>query len=275
MSTAAPDATRLKAGEHYGAVFNKFRIPSAIVSESVYEKSTPLPEHSHELAFFTLILAGNYSERFAGKSFVYSPMTVLWRQADVSHQDKIETNSSRFFFVELEKNCLGRLIHDEKIPDHLFEQSGALVWLASRLRCELAAEPDFSPLIAEGITLEMLGQLIRKNKLAEKHPPKWLRRVVEKLSGEFTENFSTEVLAAEANVHPVHLAAVFRQFYHETMGEYVQKLRIAHASRLLLDKEIPLAEIAYAAGFSDQSHFTRIFKRLVGVTPGVFRNSLD
>jgi AraC family transcriptional regulator len=121
----------------------------------------------------------------------------------------------------------------------------------------------------------MLGQLARKNKSAEKLPPKWLLRVVEKLNEEFLENLSTEELAIEANVHPVHLAAVFRQFYRETMGEYVQKLRIAHASKLLLDKEIPLIEIAYSAGFSDQSHFTRVFKRFVGITPGAFRNSLD
>ncbi len=267
-------AARLKAGEHYGEVFHKRRIPSAIVSESVYEKKTPLPEHSHELAFFTLILAGNYSEKFAGKSFIYSPMTVLWRQADVSHKDKIESNSSRFFFVELEKTCLGKLLQEEKVPDHLFEKRGSLVWLASRLRSEIVSEQNFSPLIAEGITLEMVGQLVRKNKIAEKRPPKWLLRLVEKLNEEFLENLSTAELATEANVHPVHLASVFRQFYRETMGEYVQKLRIAHALKLLLNKEIPLVEIAYSAGFSDQSHFTRIFKRVVGITPGAFRNSL-
>src|SRR5215203_1831385 len=154
MPSAKPEATRLKAGEHYGAVFNKCRIPSAIVSESVYEKKMPLPEHSHELAFFTLILAGNYSEKFAGKSFEYSPLTVLWRQADISHQDRIESNSSRFFFVELEKTSLGNLVRDEKLPEHLFEQNGSLTWLASRLRQEIRGTRDFSPLIAEGITLE-------------------------------------------------------------------------------------------------------------------------
>jgi AraC family transcriptional regulator len=275
MFSIKPKAARLKAGEHYGDVFHKCRIPSAFLSESVYQKKTPLPEHSHELAFFTLILAGNYSEQFAGKSFLYSPMTVLWRQADVSHKDRIESNSSRFFFVELEKTCLGKLLQDEKVPDHLCEQNGALVWLASRLRAEIADGQDFSPLVAEGITLEMLGQLVRKNKFSEKHPPKWLLRVVEKLNEDFTENCSTEELAAEASVHPVYLAAVFRRFYRETMGEYVQKLRIAHASKLLLDKDLPLSEIAYCAGFSDQSHFTRVFKRFVGITPGAFRNSLD
>ena len=275
MSDVKTDSQKLKAGEHYGNVFCKSHIPSAILSESVYKKSVALPEHSHELAFFTLILQGHYSEHYGGKNLVYSPMTVLWRQADISHKDKIESDSSRFFFVEIKQAYLDRLLEYEKVPEHLFEQSGSLVWLTSRLRGEVRNGQSCSPLVAEGIMLEMLGNLARKNVTVEKRPPKWLFRIVEKLNEEFTENLSTEEIALEADVHPVHLASVFRRFYHETIGEYVQKLRVAHASRLLLDKEISLAEIAYSAGFSDQSHFTRIFKRYVGTTPGAFRNSLD
>lgn len=275
MSAVKTDSQILKAGEHYGSVFCKTNIPSAIISESVYQKSIALPEHSHELAFFTLILQGNYSEHYRGKHLTYLPMTVLWRQADLSHRDKIERNGSRFFFVEIKRDYLDKLREYGKVPEHLFERGGSLGWLAWRLRSEVMNGQTCSPLVAEGITLEMLGDLARKNNFTEKHPPKWLLRVVERLNEEFAENLSTEELASEAGVHPVHLASVFRRFYHETVGEYVQKLRVAHASRLLLDKKVPLAEIAYSAGFSDQSHFTRTFKRFVGTTPGAFRNSID
>jgi AraC family transcriptional regulator len=267
-------AMHLKAGEHYGSVFHKLNIPSAIVSESVYEKRMPLPEHSHELAFFTLILNGRYSEEFRGKGFSYSPMTVIWRQADISHKDSIDSNSSRFFFVEIERACLQKLLPGGEVPDHLWERSGSLSWLAHRLRGEMAYSENFSPLIAEGITLEMIGHLTRKKITPDKKPPAWLLRVVEKLNEEFSENISSERLAAEAGVHPVHLAATFRRFYHSTAGEYVQNLRIARAAKLLLEKEISIAEIAVSGGFADQSHFTRVFKRHTGVTPGVFRNSL-
>ena len=275
MSAAKPDSQILKAGEHYGRVFCKTNIPSAILSESVYQKSVALPEHSHELAFFTLILQGNYSEHYGGKHLIYSPMTVLWRQADISHRDKIEQSGSRFFFIEIKRDYLKRLLEYGKIPEHFFERGGSLLWLAARLRGEVMNGQSCSPLVAEGITLEMLGNLARKNTISEKHPPKWLLRVVERLNEAFAENLSTEDLASEANVHPVHLASVFRRFYHETVGEYVQKLRVAHASRLLRDKKIPLCDIAYSAGFSDQSHFTRTFKRFVGTTPGAFRNSIE
>jgi len=275
MSLNEPKSEKLKAGEHYGNVSCKTNIPPAILSESIYKKSVALPEHSHELAFFTLILNGHYSEYYAGKHLAYAPLTVLWRHSSLSHRDKIEQNGSRFFFVEIKKTYLDRLVEYEKVPEHLFEQNGSLVWLASRLRAEVRDRQTCSPLVAEGITLEMLGNLARKNNPGEKRPPKWLVRVVDKLKAEFTENLSTDELAAEAAVHPVHLAAVFRRFHHETIGDYVQKLRINYASKLLLDKQIPLCEIAYSAGFSDQSHFTRIFKRHLGITPGAFRNSMD
>jgi AraC family transcriptional regulator len=275
MAQTQPNLEFLKAGEHYGKVFCKTNIPSAIISESVYKKSLTLPEHSHELAFFTLILQGNYSEHYGGKNLVYTPMTVLWRHSNLSHRDKIERNGSRFFFVEIKRAYLDKLLEYEKIPEHLFEQNGNLAWLAARLRSEVLRDQACSPLVAEGITLEMLGNLARKNAPAEKRPPRWLARVVEKLNAEFAENLSAEDLAAEAGVHPVYLASVFRRFYHETIGEYVQRLRVAHASKLLSDKEIPLCEIAYSAGFSDQSHLTRIFKRLTGITPGAYRDSMD
>jgi AraC-like DNA-binding protein len=208
------------------------------------------------------------------RTFVYSPKTVLWRQADLTHRDKIEAASSRFFFVEIEKSFGQRIRETESVPDHLIEKNGRLTHLAYRLRNELVLGDGASGLIAEGITLEMLGTLTRAGRTMEKRPPRWLTRVVERLTDDFASDISSEELGREANVHPVHLASVFRRFYNESMGEYVQDLRIEHACKLLADFELPLAEIAVECGFSDQSHFTRVFKRRTGSTPGAFRNSL-
>ena len=267
---------KLKAGEHFGVVSEKFYTSSAVLSESVYKTKLRLPEHSHELAFFTLILKGGYSETYGSKNFEYSPMTVLWRGPEISHSDSIDAAKSHFFFIEINRSCLDKLHQYEKrVPEHLYEQNGSLSWLASRLRYEMAEGDVCVPLIAEGITLEMLAYLTRKKLTPETRAPKWLGRVVERLNDEFTENISSEELALEANVHPVHLASVFRRFYHQTIGEYVQKKRVAHASELLLNREIPLTEIAYSAGFSDQSHFTRVFRRFTGLTPGAFRRSVE
>ncbi len=83
---------------------------------------------------------------------------------------------------------------------------------------------------------------------------------------------SLSEIAGAAGVHPVHLSREFRRFYACTVSDFMRKLRIEHASHLLADTETPLAEIAMICGFADQSHFSAVFKREVGLTPSRFRN---
>ena len=265
---------KLGAGEHYGAVFHKRQTETAVFSESVYNRSMVLPEHSHELGFFTLILDGYYSEILGSKTVVYSPQTVLWRAAELTHKDRIEAASSRFFFAEIHASVSDKLRECGRVPDHVAERNGEMTRLSLRLRREIVHSDVSSPLITEGITLELLGNLMRSGTVVDSRPPKWLARVIDRLNAEFAENISSEDLAADAGVHPVHLASVFRKFRNETIGDHVQKKRVERASELLHDTEVPLCEVAYTCGFADQSHFTRVFKRRVGITPGAYRNSL-
>jgi AraC family transcriptional regulator len=81
-------------------------------------------------------------------------------------------------------------------------------------------------------------------------------------------------VASRVGVHPFHLSRVFRQHYHQTVGEYVHRLRVHFACGELKSDEARLAEVALAAGFADQSHFTRVFKQVTGMTPGAFRDVL-
>ena len=268
-------SNNLKAGEFYGLVPVKRNLSALTMTEVVHKRQISVPKHSHELAHFQLLLAGSYLENCGGKSVASRPMTISWHRPGITHKDEIGASGGRFFMIEMHPRAVEQMKQFARLPEDFYARQSPLVWLGCRLYHEFKNWQLCSDLVAEGISLEMLAYAVRKEVSNEKQPPAWLSRVVEKLTEEFTENFSTEALAIEAGVHPVHLAAVFRQFYHETMGEYVQKLRVAHASQMLLDRETPLSEIAYAAGFSDQSHFTRIFKRIVGVTPGAFRGSLD
>ena len=57
------------------------------------------------------------------------------------------------------------------------------------------------------------------------------------------------------------------------MGEFVNELRVQFAVERLSEDRESLEEIANTAGFADQSHFSRVFKKLVGLTPGAYRSS--
>jgi AraC family transcriptional regulator len=106
-------------------------------------------------------------------------------------------------------------------------------------------------------------------------PPAWLRRIIEKLTAEYSERLTLDDLSREAGVHPVHLSRVFRKCLGVGIGEHVHRLRIRAACEQMLTPEISMAEISVAAGFADQSHFTRAFRRATGMTPAAFRVQLS
>jgi AraC family transcriptional regulator len=57
------------------------------------------------------------------------------------------------------------------------------------------------------------------------------------------------------------------------LGEYLRKLKVQKSIALIKNSELPLTEIAYLCGFSDQSHFTKVFKETLGFLPKEFRHS--
>ena len=129
-----------------------------------------------------------------------------------------------------------------------------------------------SPLAIEGLIFEILAEAVRSRvSTSEKKSPRWLEQVRDFLHANFSESIVLENVARIADVHPVHLARVFRRQTGGTIGEYVRRLRVEFACRRISVSNDSLIEIALAAGFTDQSHFARTFKNHLGVTPGEYR----
>jgi len=102
-------------------------------------------------------------------------------------------------------------------------------------------------------------------------PPRSLRRVREYIEAHLEENISIQVLAGIAGLSMYHFARAFKQSEGMTPHDYVVQCRVRRAKDLLAATDLPLSEIALAAGFSDQSHCARRFREHVGVTPSSYR----
>jgi AraC family transcriptional regulator len=157
-------------------------------------------------------------------------------------------------------------------PTH--RHDGGMASRAARLARELDAADDLSPLAAEGLVLEMLVSLARLDPGRAGRPPTWLLRAQELLHDRFTEPLRPSEVARAVEVHPAHLARAFRTHFKVSMGSYVRRIRLDWAARELARSGTSLAAVALSAGFADQSHFTRAFKRYAGLTPKAYRRTM-
>jgi AraC family transcriptional regulator len=262
-------AHRLQGGQYFGELLRRQSVAGLLLTETRYPAGACIPRHSHERGYFCLVRRGRYREEFTGGERQCGPQTLAFHPPGEWHTEQFDGSEARSFNVELAPEWERRL--DKPLNRPFATRQSGVVALGMRLYREFEQPDAASSLIVEGLTLELLGHFARSALPRPTQPPAWLQRVREQImdSPVHLPNFTQ--LAADAQVHAGHLAATFRRFFGATVGEFARRCRIEWASRLLADSSRSLAEIAVAAGFADQSHFTRCFRREFGVTPAAYR----
>jgi AraC family transcriptional regulator len=243
--------------------------------ETVYPSGLKMPAHSHDPAFFSFVLGGAYTERCGKLVRTCVPSLLIFHPPDGSHAVAFHNADVRIFRVEIKPQ---RLEHVREHCTRLMDSSkdfrgGLAACLALRLYREFQHEDEFSPLVVEGLALELVAEAARNvaRQGSERAKPGWLEQAREILHEQYCDAPTLSRLAEEVGVHPIYLARSFRKHYHCTVGEYVRRLRIETACREIAASGKALSEIATASGFYDQSHFSNAFKRYTGMTPAEFR----
>lgn len=263
---------KLKPGQFYGKTSQSLSTGGFCFTEKAYSVSARLPSHSHELSHFCFVLAGHYNERISARRFERSPAALVFYPPDVVHAEEHFTDG-RHFLVEIDALGLERVIeYGARFDAPAMLGQDSSMWLAARMYREFNDRDAFSPLALESISTELLIAASRQRSISsETKPPRWLGMVKEFLHENSAEPPGLNELAAAVGIHPTHLARVFRRFEKCTAGDYIRRVRIEKAQRRMISTDLPLVEIALETGFADQTHFTRSFKRVAGITPGEFR----
>lgn len=264
----------LPCGYHPSTILRKQKVGSFILTEKVYAPKFKLPKHTHEQACFSLVMQGSFEERYGAKSRICEPSTVLFMPAGEVHADHFLSEGSRCFHFEIAREWLASVGPKWATQHHSIEfRNGIISRLIMNLYREFKLMDAFTPLAIEGLTLEMLAEVSRRQTVERgRNPPGWLRKVVELLHSRYSETLTLLTIAKEVGIHPAHLAREFRRHHGCTVGDYILKLRMESACRSLATSRAALSEIALANGFADQSHFSRTFKRFTGMTPAVYRS---
>ena len=278
-----------KSGQFFGETCHQETASGLILSENRYVPGQTTDAHTHESALCYLVLGGVCDEKTARRFQAHPAATVAFLNAGETHATRWQPDGEgRCFHLEIAPAFRTRLLHRERPFPDLDSLSAPEGTPPSRLLRRLYTEflrwDRYSALIAEGIALELLGELGRAGARPVSRDSGtdsgsvWLARVEARLRERFDVPPTLTELSDLAGVHPSHLLRVFRQHYHMTPGAFVRQCRIDEACRRLrtattAEPNIALGQLAQELGFADQSHFSRTFRALTGISPGTFRRT--
>jgi AraC family transcriptional regulator len=259
---------------NYGREIRRADIGGFVCTESLRPPRSSIRPHAHPYTNVALVLEGTFFETVGTRVHELRPGSVILRPAGETHENRYP-NGGRCLIVEIKPERLAALRELAPVLDSSLHLRGApLPAIAARFNRELRAVDRATPLVLESLLLEILAFAMRDG-LGSARPavPSWLEVARDLLEERFSHPLSLSGIAAEVGVHPAHLARMFRRHYRCTAGEFVRRVRLERSARDVVGSDRPLADIALANGFFDQSHFTRAFKLHFGRTPSSVRRA--
>ena len=263
---------KLPAGCLYGESSRIHQIAGLRLAESTYPSGFETPKHSHEHAYFCMTLQGTSRQTYGRKTRMRETSTIVFYPPD-EMQSEYFLSAGRIFSIELDSSWLQRFRDYAVIREYSTQlRSGLLTWIMTRLYREFHQKDPASLLAIEGLVLEIIAEASRRSlAVSTRQAPRWLERVRSILHEQFVEGVTLAKIAEAVGTHPVYVASAFRKQYECTIGEYVRRLKIESACDELSKSDAPLVQVALAAGFASQAHFSKTFRRLTGMTPTEYR----
>ena len=257
----------------FGVMSAEVRERGLTFGELVHAFEGPVPTHTHKASFYHLVLDGKYEESSPHGRILFQPFSSAFTHSDSKHDGRIHGGGARLFTVEIGEAWMKELREMRPEPETVNDCiGGELTCRGIELYREFRQGPVACSLTVDSLIWEVLAAAAGFQ-VHDSEAPGWWRRMLDRVHSEFKRDLRISELAREADVHPVYLARVFRRRYGQTPGEYVQRLRVRFASERLSLSDEGIADVAAAAGFADQSHLTRIFKRYTRISPGQFRQA--
>jgi len=225
----------------------------------------PYPRHWHEEIFVSAITAGAGSFFFGGRDHLAAPGSLVVVAPGEVHAHSDREGGRSFRSLSVPSSFVGLADFPSSV------MADARIFQVF-LRLHRALEGSGSRLQRESLLLDFFAQLVGRMREGGLVPSgvgreyRAVRRAQEFLNEHYDRNVSLKELASVANLSPFYLHRVFCQEAGMPPHAYLVQIRLLRAKDLLR-RGRPIAHVALATGFADQSHFTRHFKRLMGVTP--------
>lgn len=251
-----------------GTLLRRVGLPAAVLTLTAYAPRLRLPPHAHTSAFVLFVRDGGFIEQHGRGSERYDRWTCIYRPELEEHANEFDDGGAILAGIDVSAAWLDRLRDAGFSGERFSVRSPFVQQFGDRLGAELAAPDSMSEMIVEALATEVI---VFGSRWGQRRKGPWAERARRLIEHDFASSLSLGGIASAVGVHPVHLARQFRASHGCTVGEYIRRVRVAFARQQLAASDRPIADIALAAGFSDQSQLTKSFKRVTGQTPAAYR----
>ena len=232
--------------------------------------------HIHEEYSIGVCTSGVETIRYRGAAHLSGPGTVVILEPGEPHTGGPADDRFTYKVMYPRVGLLGEGLPAPHFPSGVVDDP----WLADELlRTHAALTGGAEPFAAESRLVEMLTAVVCRHAtpvpdLADRRDAPLVRAVMDRLAAELTDPPSLAGIAADLGRSRYHVLRTFCQHVGIPPYAWLAQYRVGRARALLAAGRTP-AQAASAVGFADQAHLTRWFRRVVGITPGVYRNSVQ
>jgi AraC-like DNA-binding protein len=193
-------------------------------------------------------------------------MALIVRGADTDRHD-LASQASGLWAISA-----GLAYNEEN--DHELLQKGMMIYDALYSWAKHLQKEKHTQNPVDHVFIDVYNKFI-KEKSAQKKTPGWVAELKQIIQDQIDSNVNLTEISRSLDINPSYLSREFsKHFNNLSFGEYIRKLRIEKAIELMQQDKYSLTEVAYLTGFSDQSHFTRIFKAHTGKSPSAYKKDL-
>lgn len=240
-----------------GVEYPKFRI-----ERRDYAPLLAQPRHRDPSPRISIAVAGAFTEETDRQSAKATIATVLVKSPEGAHATRFGADGARIVSIVFDERSFAD--HVGVVPGgwRLIGKSAGAALAARLLSAARSGDPnEIAVAVHDCGVAETVGDEIRKS------PPAFLARLEDALAEQGLRAVNVAAVARSAGVHPAHLSRLFRRLRGESISDFSRRHAVRRAMNVLNERNAPLADVAARAGFSDQSHMTRAFRAVAGVTP--------
>ena len=258
---------RMEQNKYFGITKNSFKTESFNISLTNHLADSKISKHSHSKPYLCLLVSGNYNEKSNTENLI-SCGDVIYRTAGYEHSNSFYDEDSLCLNIEIndQENLMNH--NNFLLPSSESKQKGTIEIYKVLYALKHKLSNDLLDIYCYESMLTHINIVNEKGNLS------WIKQIKEHINDNPIAHLSLEKLSLNFGLHPNYIVRKFKEITGLKLSEYLTKTRLEHSIKNLILTENNITEIALNAGFYDQSHFNRNFKKYLATTPLLFKKTI-